>query len=323
MEASHYELKKMLYSKLMTKTFGFSLLAATLLLSVSSQAAEHAASCYSDLREQMFADDGVMDVRLVMGYLDAVGSERSDANQPNKASGRNEEIESYQSELIKEGFTLVSSKQIQNEMKVPDGQGFVYEKKDVRGRPIRISIVSATKADEKYNFFASKKAEAFFDSALREADAVIYSGHSRKGGGPDMRKPVTHKDAAGDLHVDYAHYQKTRPGLARIENNLAKTQDKPELVASLSCDSYNHFYDFLKKQLQCESQSTGLVLSTRVAYADETEAAALAIIRSLVSGKDMTAELGKTKACGAAGMFGDPTRIPFRFDIVKPATKSH
>jgi hypothetical protein len=281
--------------------------------SASLHAAEKPATCYLDLREQMFADDGMMDVRLVTGFLDVTGTIKS-----NKDLGGREELETYEGTLKKLGFTRVTSKKVLAEMKISNGQGVVYEKRDSKGRPMRVSLMSSTDEDKKYNVFESRNAEAFFESALKEADVVIYFGHSRDGGGPDMRKPITTKDGDGNLHVDYAHYKKEKPGLKRIEEHLGKTKDKPELIASLSCSSYDHFYNFLKDKLQCADQSTGLILSTRTAYHYEGVEMADALLKSLARGSDLNEELRSKKVLACASIFDDAKPVPFRYDQVNP-----
>lgn len=79
--------------------------------------------------------------------------------------------------------------------------------------------------------------ENFF-GGLRNADAVIYMGHARNGGGPDFNPPRL----TPDKHVDYyGYYRKQFPGMFRMLKELKANSNKEIFLGLFSCDSKLHF----------------------------------------------------------------------------------
>ncbi len=90
----------------------------------------------------------------------------------------------------------------------------------------------------------SKYAEQAFLAGLRDADVVMYNGHSRFGGGPDFASPKL----ADDGTVDPTGYQTDRPGLTKmlsaLENAVppkAAPFSRLKLLGLFSCSSSQHF----------------------------------------------------------------------------------
>lgn len=83
----------------------------------------------------------------------------------------------------------------------------------------------------------SKKSEYNFLEGVARADATIYIGHSRDGGGPDFAPPELLKND----HVNYGLYQKTEPGVYKLKQAIAQADPKKHRIVLLSCLSSQHF----------------------------------------------------------------------------------
>jgi hypothetical protein len=81
-------------------------------------------------------------------------------------------------------------------------------------------------------------AEENFFGSVKSADALIYMGHSRNGGGPDFNPPVLMANG----HPNYTgYYMPRQPGFNRLLSELRAPGENPMLIAILSCLSESHF----------------------------------------------------------------------------------
>lgn len=104
-----------------------------------------------------------------------------------------------------------------------------------------------------------KATESFFSDVAKGTDVIIYTGHSRDGGGPDFCPAILNKES----HVNYAYYQSKKPGLTRMLDAMktAKAAGTPnKVIALFSCSSQKHF---LKKFIEV-NKSAGYILTKRV-----------------------------------------------------------
>ena len=118
----------------------------------------------------------------------------------------------------------------------------------------------------------------FFSEIASGTDVIIYSGHSRNGGGPDFCPP----NRKADQHVNYPWYEKNRPGMQTMLGSmkLAVNAGKPnKVVAMLSCSSQKHFF----KDLMAVNPSAGYLLTKRLATFAEVTKDAYATLDSLLS----------------------------------------
>ena len=131
-----------------------------------------------------------------------------------------------------------------------DGDLFTKEIAGPDGAPraIRLRVVAASVgADDEENrkdpmqARRSAYAERVFLDGLRDAEVVIYNGHSRAGGGPDFRPPRIRRD----LEVDYGWYRAHTPGLDAILDRLGPRPkgegERLRLLGFLSCASTKLF----------------------------------------------------------------------------------
>lgn len=110
-----------------------------------------------------------------------------------------------------------------------------------------------------------KQAANIYYSAIEQGEeVVIYTGHSRDGGGPDFCPSVRTKND----HIDYNWYRKNRPGTKKLLESVATSvnnKKSPELMVFNSCYSVNHFYSKINKI----NPEIGFIGSTNLVYGDE------------------------------------------------------
>ncbi|MBC7428417.1 MAG: hypothetical protein H7336_07385 [Bacteriovorax sp.] len=102
----------------------------------------------------------------------------------------------------------------------------------------------------------TERARKTYLDGLRTADVVLYNGHSRKGGGPDFA-PAKRLE---NTHIDYAFYQKDKPGLTdlveALKERIASGKDTgPSLIGFFSCGSEEHF----SKSVAAASPNSGFI----------------------------------------------------------------
>ena len=90
---------------------------------------------------------------------------------------------------------------------------------------------------------ATELAEEHFISGLQNAEAVIYIGHARNGGGPDFSPPVLR---SADQKPDYKNwYEVKKPGLKLMSKTLAEGERTPALLVLSACATEKHFGEAL------------------------------------------------------------------------------
>ncbi|WP_413289437.1 hypothetical protein [Bdellovibrio sp. HCB337] len=205
-------------------------------------------------RYERILNDGVIDIRIIIGYFDwTTGSQIY-------SSGRNygysPSIDPGAYRALREIITSRCPGEAEFCEFSADGP-YKYSKSVInQGRRYlaRVEIVFAS-VSEYYSANTgrysseqqqrSQAALAAFNSALKNADAVFYFGHSRNGGGPDFNPPIF---KPGTNKVDYSGYYKPqRPGYRKLISVLSSSDRKPSILGLMSCDSRDHFLSGLKK----------------------------------------------------------------------------
>lgn len=83
----------------------------------------------------------------------------------------------------------------------------------------------------------SAKVRSQFIRSLKTTDIMIYSGHSRFGGGPDFYPEHFLPNGSDDV----AYYTSEKRGVKDMLSGLASRADSPYLMYMGSCDSKKHF----------------------------------------------------------------------------------
>ena len=101
-----------------------------------------------------------------------------------------------------------------------------------------------------------------FIKSVATADVIVYSGHSRFGGGPDFYPEHFLPNGADDP----AYYLTTKKGLNDMVGSLSNRQESPFLIFMGSCDSKKHFQEALFKNAKGPRHA---ILGTRAVTAPE------------------------------------------------------
>lgn len=205
----------------------------------------------------------VVDMRIVLGYMDSQEGKTDDilvreaitAQLMSKCPPKSENI--YMC-----GFTKSDD----------DADKFSKEMIDMFGKKHTVNFTVANSSysnSEKTNIvqrdrqrMQSEKAKSIFLDGLKNADVILYSGHSRDGGGPDFNPPVLTKGG----HVNYSWYRRKKPGLREmlkaLESRKKEKNENPGLVGLLSCFSSKHFKAAIDKTVP----KTSLLMTKSYAY---------------------------------------------------------
>ena len=149
-----------------------------------------------------------------------------------------------------------------------DPDVFTKSVKDTFGKPVLVKVMLTTSSvgpdDEEnrinpYQRWLSQKVENAFKDSIKKMDVVLYSGHSRAGGGPDFRPPVLYKNN----HVAYGPYKKKQPGLKLILNSLeASKTSGAKIIGLFSCASNQLFVN----AVQTAKPGVGVISSSALIY---------------------------------------------------------
>lgn len=125
------------------------------------------------------------------------------------------------------------------------------------------SSYSINDRDNRQQFLSEQKIKsqettASFVRAFQKYDVILYSGHSRNGGGPDFSPP-----RMNGSHVDYGWYEANRPGVKLLTQAL-KSPHRTQILGLFSCASKGHFGG----TLQNLDKKLALFLSLKVSEAE-------------------------------------------------------
>lgn len=157
---------------------------------------------------------------------------------------------------------------------------------DRKVRVIQIQVLaSSVGPDDEWNReshlqkWHSDRTFRLFRRALVKSDIVFYNGHSRTGGGPDFSPPRLQSNK----QVDYAHYQKLKPGVKFLLEDLerAKGARQPRLLGLFSCDSSEHF----QKSLLKAKPKMGLIASAALLHQSDAMDNMVAALTAVLKGE--------------------------------------
>lgn len=184
----------------------------------------------------------------------------------------------------------------------------LYVKKGPRPVRLRVTHASASPVHSRnveggdlhdLQFRFTRRAEENFLGGLGQADAVLYLGHARGGGGPDFAPPVLLRNR----HVNYnGYYRRVKPGVKKLVSFLRGAQRPARVIGLLSCKGTGLFVDrFELATIAPESMFvtapslTGYkanLLTTIVVFDSLLNGRCLAEIRTMLDRVEAFAEIG-------------------------------
>ncbi|MGE0631203.1 MAG: hypothetical protein AB7O96_02255 [Pseudobdellovibrionaceae bacterium] len=219
-------------------------------------------------------NDGVIDIRIALGYFDAFDGKALDP------AAR---------EALHDGL-VAKCRGTARFCGFKEFSGGVYSKQvHIQGRPYtaRIEMHSAAVTDQTSKNQGRNRSEQlqrtaflenFYSAALQNADAVFYFGHSRNGGGPDFSPPVL--DSHGK--PDYSgYYLPRKPGYRLMERALSGSLTQAKVIGMMSCDSKDHFL----KKIRPMAPQSGVIYSLAVMPLTHPYTAMVGGVDGLLRGK--------------------------------------
>ena len=151
-----------------------------------------------------------------------------------------------------------------------------HQLKRIRLRVVESSVGADDEVNRKnpfQNWQSAHALESFLDG-IKNANAIFYVGHSRKGGGPDFAPPRCTRDG----HVDYDWYSTHRTGLHQTAQAIERIKAGKKLIGIFSCDSQRHFSSRLKMQ----GSRAGLITNRSALYYVDSVNETVSTIHSLI-----------------------------------------
>jgi hypothetical protein len=233
--------------------------------------------------DRLFAA-GPLEIRIVLGYDDIDDTDKVEdtATEAVLSSMLSSPCPARNPELRICGFSPgVTQGDWTRTLPGPDG---VPREVVIRIRSSSASVSDAYNRGDGRTLQLQRSADAlaFFLEGLAQADAVIYLGHSRDGGGPSFEPPrrvherqgYSCERLRGDARarcawkgnqVDYDWYHAERPGRRAMLQALSTASNRTRFLALASCYSANHFL----ADLRATAPELG-VYASRSAYIDRT-----------------------------------------------------
>lgn len=224
------------------------------LLRIESNTAKENATPNCLARYQGLYKDGVLNVALAFGYWDSSPGEIvSDFWIANGL--RNNLVTACTAGKNVCGFTRTGDVFTKTVIG-PDGKPNKFTISISQGSLSTDNVDNTTKNRARQYAKCEAQTNKFFTEVSRGSEVVMYIGHARNGGGPDLCPPVRESNN----HVNYSWYEKNRPGFNRLLSSMtdAKNAGQPNQIVSLySCYSKRHFY----REMNALNPEAGYVLT--------------------------------------------------------------
>ncbi|WP_413612976.1 hypothetical protein [Bdellovibrio sp. HCB-110] len=235
-------------------------------------------------------DDGVLDIRIALGYFDWTTGNNVYAGHTNYGLSPSMDLGAY-SALKRLLLTPCYGKaRFCGFRQDPKNSYRFLREVQIHGNKynarVEIHFSSATeylnanlvdyRTEQKQR---TQFMENYFARALQEADAVFYFGHSRNGGGPDFAPPIF---IPGRNKVNYdGYYEVQRPGLKKMISALNNGSKKTAVIGLMSCASRDHFLS----RVRAAAPKTGVITSMDVLNVDEVYTAMIGGADALLRGQ--------------------------------------
>lgn len=245
---------------------------------------------FCEKRYAPIMQDGVLDIRIALGYFDWTTGNSIHYNGANYGPSPSIDIGAYYAlralltsrcygNLQFCGFTMDPGNPYRFHKNV-----FIH-KRSYRAQ-VEMHFSSVTEYFSENTGYKrgqqnerTSSTEGFFGRSLRDADAIFYFGHARNGGGPDFAPPIL---VRGKNKVDYnGYYLVHRPGLNKMVSSLRGAEKQAPILGLMACNSRVHFLNSLRKA----APNTGVISSWDVTTIDEVYTATIGAVDALLRGQ--------------------------------------
>lgn len=239
-------------------------------------------------RYNKITSDGVIDIRIIMGYFDwTTGTE---VKKDGGNYGLSPSIDPGAYQAVRDILTgrCPGDAEFCN---FDQESAYSFSKRvNIQGRSVvaRVQMYYASVSEylnSNTGRYAAEQqqrsaaSQAQFNAALKNADVVFYFGHSRNGGGPDFNPPIFIR---GTNKVNYGGYYKAnRPGLKKMIAALQGSSHQPAILGLMSCDSRDHFLSSIRRV----APRTGLISSLNVLQVDGVYTAMIGAADAVLRGQ--------------------------------------
>lgn len=200
-------------------------------------------------------EKGVYDIRYALGYFDdTTGVERVEqgVNYGKSPSLDIAVFDALRAALTERCYTRgLRSCGFKESGDPKSGRVELRKYQKIQGKEVlvRLTLTQASASEsyqknkttlaERQKMLTLQSEENYF-GGLKEADVVLYNGHSRDGGGPDFNPPVLNSK---DKTNYSGYYHVKQPGFKRLLASLKENPNKNVVVGLFSCYSRRHFYN--------------------------------------------------------------------------------
>lgn len=235
---------------------------------------------YSDL-----ISDDILDIRIALGYFDWTNGNEIPGYgySPSMDLGAFSALENILQDHCTGRLQFCGFKQSHDDPSLFFKEITIFNKKITARIKMNYSSDSEfyednTKINREEQNKRSSYMDKFFSDGLKQADALFYFGHSRKGGGPDFHPPIL--NSARRVNYD-GYYFPLRPGFKKMMMGLSNTNEQTKIFGLMSCDSR----DLFLKPIRKIATNTGVISSTAILELDQVFTAMIGAIDALLRGQ--------------------------------------
>lgn len=235
-------------------------------------------------------NDGVIDIRIALGYFDWTIDGRVFSGLRNMGYSPSIDIAGFEAMKTILTASCKGNAKICGFRQDPQNRHIFTREVEVHGRRQLARVEMHYSSETEYlnknlgefrqqQIERTRFIENFYVRSLQSADAVFYFGHSRNGAGPDFSPPLF---IPGQNKLDYkGQYYPRMTGQKRLMNALSGSARQPAIIGMMSCDSRDHFHNRLRRI----APNSGVITSTAVLDIDQVYTAMIGAIDATLRGQ--------------------------------------
>lgn len=217
---------------------------------IVNEASPSSATCQENY--QPLLADGRLEIRFALGYFDNSAGNDLNNQTPESFSkthdaGARQAIEVFLTRPCSGRLKLCGFKKLGGNM----GLAKLHKKDILQGKAVEVLVYLTSAAASTSHFdnigrlaetqtkLSQQSMNNFFGGIKHGADIVLYTGHSRNGGGPDFQPPILRER---DGHPDYkGYYEVHRTAEKHMLNMMTVSRNQQQIIGLFSCYSIRHF----------------------------------------------------------------------------------